>query len=62
MVGGVVLAVVRSGVAQPLEQVAAPVPVEMPVQVTFVPFHVFAVADAILDCPFLEAAFAITPV
>ena len=61
MVGRVDCVVVRGGVAQPLEQVAALVLVEMLVQITFVPLHVFAVADAILDCSFLEPVSAITP-
>ncbi|MCY4558790.1 MAG: hypothetical protein OXF79_20910 [Chloroflexi bacterium] len=52
---------VRSGVGQPVEQVVAPVDVEMMVQVTFVPLDVFAVADPILDCTFLEPAPAIPP-
>lgn len=61
MVRRVVCVVVRGGVAQSLEQVAAVVLVEMLVQVTFVPLHIFAVADAILDRSFLEPASAIMP-
>ena len=61
MVGCSFHVLVRGGVGQPVEQVAAPVVVEMLIQVTFVPLDVFAVADPILDCLFIEPVSAIPP-